>query len=757
MDHRDRLPIKVVIPQPKDRYVPPGGGGGRKIFGDPEQAKEQLVEQLAGVMSYFDRSFGEQPDLPAVARVTLKREALAKSHRPYGLLENAECPVIGTRGFGEVLVSVRSNSIRRLQTRIRSAVTKESLADISTIAGILPYSLDVVTEGIDPAELRRTAREARGRLRVQLFHHRDPQANELIRRRFYTLLHALNVPLPDELVYAPALEIFRVVLPEAELAERVASFVGVQSVTKFPRYRFGSIRTTALPVRDVHESDFPPPEADVDYPLVGIIDSGINPDDARLAPWVAARVTNENVPDDFRDYTHGSFVAALAVNAHLLNQSDPTFPKCSVKLVDALAVAADKDIGEDELLEAIDAALVAHPEVKYWNLSLGDSRPCGDLFSKLAMALDFRQDAFNTTFVIAAGNYDEEPMRGWPPGDDELADGVAAPGDSIRGVTVGSVAHICKKTSLVKVLEPSPFSRRGPGPAHTPKPELVHCGGNCDRRGRFSQTGVLSLDGTGKLAEDVGTSFSTPIVTSLLANVDHALTAPHSRALVKALAIHAATLRGQRLTTAEMHYHGFGIPPEVPEIISCSPAIATLIFEPELVPGVEFEKRPFPVPDCLIGNDGLVRGDIVMTLVYEPRLDSTSRAEYCRTNVDASLGTYTLQTDGKYRHKKEVPAEPTDVGEMYEEALVEHGFKWSPVKVYRRSLSRGIAGDSWRLAVRALSRDPGIQTPVRASLIISWIDPKGTRPVYDDVINAMVRLGWATQNLEVRSQFRISP
>src|SRR5208282_32285 len=157
------------------------------------------------------------------------------------------------------------------------------------------------------------------------------------------------------------------------------------------------------------------------------------------------------------------------------------------------------------------------------------------------------QDEYGVTFVIAAGNYRTPPFRGWPPDDLGDADRVCAPADSVRAVVVGSLAHREHSSSRVKAGQPSPFSRRGPGPLYLPKPELSHLGGNCSASGGSSQIGVLSLDGRGNVAEDVGTSFATPLVSSLVANVSHRLLGGGSRLLCRALLVHSAALRGGKI------------------------------------------------------------------------------------------------------------------------------------------------------------------------------------------------------------------
>ena len=81
------LPIKVVLPSDSDVSRPEPGGGPRKQFGEvTPEIRQGLINQLDDVEQHFRRKFSRFPNTPAVARVVLKREALAKSHRPSGLL-----------------------------------------------------------------------------------------------------------------------------------------------------------------------------------------------------------------------------------------------------------------------------------------------------------------------------------------------------------------------------------------------------------------------------------------------------------------------------------------------------------------------------------------------------------------------------------------------------------------------------------------------------------------------------------------------
>ena len=91
---------------------------------------------------------------------------------------------------------------------------------------------------------------------------------------------------------------------------------------------------------------------------------------------------------------------------------------------------------------------------------------------------------------------------------------------------------------------------------------------------------------------------------------------------------------------------------------------------------------------------------------------------------------------------------------MYEKYLVEHGFKWSPVKVFRRRMSR-TSGDRWQIQMRLLYRDEAEEEgPQHAALVVTLSDPNKTRPVYNDVVRAMAVSGWSSIDLQVSDRIQ---
>lgn len=601
MDGNELLPIKVVFPRPEDYKAPPPGGGSTKVFGVVDDAvRATFATEVRDVARYFEPSFRRPETLPAVAKVTLKPEAVAKSHRPTDLFNPDTCPIIGGNKLGEIYVCVDPRGLDRLAKKIEQGATRHVEANISTLKVIHPYGTQDILGGVTLEELQeRLVREQRP-LRVRLFRYHSPTLDAKVDALFEKVARESGIRDLSRLNYAEGLRLYRARDVEPERLVSLASFVGLQSLSLFPAYRI--VRSTSRTLGNISVNDFPPPEPGREYPLVGLIDSGTDPNNPLLQAWVAARL--DLAPKDRQDNDHGSFVAGLIAHGRRLNHNDDRFPSVSSRIVDVVAFDREGEISEDELLVAIDSGLERFPEVKVWNLSLGSSDPCNDdNFSEFGTALDERAERRGVLFVIAAGNYSRTPFRTWPPQEGiGEADRICPPADAMRGLTVGSIAHLETASTCVRLGEPSPFSRRGPGPAYVMKPELTFYGGNCDPCGQYVQAGVVSIDGHGHRAENIGTSFANPLASTLAANIDAELrtpSTPRPRPLVKALMIHAAFLRNSPLDVPRFNYTGLGCPPDIAQIINCRQSAATVIFEVPVRTKPDFGKRPFPLPPCL--------------------------------------------------------------------------------------------------------------------------------------------------------------
>lgn len=748
---KNERPIKVIRVSVDDFQDKNYGFGEKEPIRQVTPAlKNRLSSEVKSVAEYFQASFKRWPGIPAVAKVTLHEKALAKSHRPTSLLGDKTCPVIGSCNLGELLVSVTAEGLERLEKKIvNSTKTKNGTLHIATIDKIEPYEhpndcdLDMIKQS-DYYILR-------------LFDHKNRNTNRLVDKLLKEFAEELNI---EEIVkHSISSDVSFYEVKSSKNIYKLSDFIGVRKLQPMPEFTLEQNITLKKAKLKSSIGMFPPPEPDKHYPLVGIIDGGVDPNNLDIEPWVWDRLDLIQSGDD-HDYSHGNSVAGLIINGFNLNNKIEGFPKTQAEIVDVVAFPANRGLKLTELMSIIRKSVSTYPEVKIWNLSLGGESPCeDDSFSELGHFLSDLHDEYGCLFIIASGNYIDDPQRTWPPQELKGKDRISSPGDSVRALTVGSIAHRESVDSVVKAKEPSSFSRCGPGPAYTPKPEVTHFGGNCRSDLSCDDVGVVSFDENGNLAEIIGTSFSTPLVSSIAASVWHEIelngTVAPTPERVKALLIHSAMLSNRNVPSAsELKYHGFGKPSDnVIDLLTCSQNEVTFMFEVDTREGVEFGRTPFVIPKSLRTSDGKFSGEILMTLVYSPLLDFDFPSEYCRTNVDVSFGTYDKGNDGKPVHSGKVP-QVKDKSELYEKTLVQNGFKWSSVKVYRKKFPQGIKGDNWRLKLevqRRAEQEP-LENPQRAVLIITLKSLKDSAGIYSEAISEMTRLGWSSADIIVEQQ-----
>lgn len=404
-------------------------------------------------------------------------------------------------------------------------------------------------------------------------------------------------------------------------------------------------------------------------------------------------------------------------------------------------------------------------EYKVWNLSLGTDTVCSlDEFSEFAEELDNLQEKYEVSIVISAGNYTSLPLLDYPRKKPQLEVGrITAPADSVLGITVGSVSHVDYKMNGPKEHQPSAFSRHGAGPNYVIKPDLVHYGGSCSTDGAHI-TGIRSVNGAGS-AENLGTSYATPLVSRTLAQIYHQITPTPKPVLARALLTHHARdpRTGQRVPDGEENFLGFGLPAPIPYCLECTPYTSTLIFDDHLRPGYFLEWDDFPYPNSLRHKDRYF-GEIWMTVAFAPARGARWGSEYCETHISAHFGVYRDQVSretGEITTKFVglVPPEHKNPGDLYESYQVEKLRKWAPVRTYHGNLGdNGQRGNKWRLKVQLLTRH-GIEAeeafkPQPFSLIITICDPAKKAPVYDEMVRSVLNR-FQSQNLAVRAAARI--
>ncbi len=719
----NRNPIKHVKFSDVDYFQPPVHAGGnskphKDVTAEFKSELIQSIQELSEVDGFKHKV--------TVAVVELENKATAKSNRPTAIFNDKTCPFFGDVGYAKHLIEVTPSGLRELKSKISGGNSKTAIKAISAIKSISAYEVSINVNK-DVASLS-----------IRLFRFNSVEKNKKLDEDFEQLLSKFDC----EWIKHPsnAVRLYRVSGITEDMLFLLPKFAGVQSI-------MSSKCIQLKPMLKAQLGNNPPimlaPIEGKNYPIVAVVDSGISQICTPIEPWVIGR--ESCIAPAYKNDEHGTFVSGLITNSFNLNGADNRFPLCQAKVFSVEVLGND---GGDlyDIIQAMHYVAEENPQIKVWNLSLGGNSPVSKSeISAMALMLDEFQDKFNCLCVVAAGNY-EGPIRAWPP-EDKLEDGISTPGDSVRSLTVGSVAHV---DGIVKNTEPSHFSRKGPVSNYVQKPEVVHFGGNVIMNGgQPIVLGVNSIDANGNSHHDIGTSFSTPIVSAIAANLFEEIGEKATPSLVKALIIHSANLN-DTINDEHKPYYGWGKPQGCEDILAVKDYESTMVFEGKAQKSFEIEKLPFPIPDCLRTDEGKVRAEFFITLVYHPELDSQKAFEYCQMDVKVGFGKF---EDDKFN--SQVPLQNDK--HLFETDLVKNGDKWSPVKVYKKTFPNGTDITDWKLRVSVMDREgyeaEGVLIPF--SIVLTMRDIDREQPVYNEMSQLMDQYNWEVSDLVVDTQIQV--
>lgn len=719
----NRNPIKHVKFSDVDYYKPDviPGGNNKPLKEVTDAFRHELIKSIQSL-----RCVDGFVDSVTVAVVEMESNAIAKSHRPVDVFNDKTCPFFGDVGYSKFLIQVTPVGLDALASKVLNGKTKKTIKALSAIKSIKKYnvSLDV---GEDFSSLS-----------IRLFRYNSAHLNEKLDASFERFLNSNGCQWVKH--SSNVVRLYKVTNMSDLILRLLPSFAGIQSVMSSKCIQLKPMVKATLGLNP--PLFFPPIDGKI-YPVVAVVDSGVSTNFAPLSHWVVGRVSC--IAPSYKIDEHGTFVSGLISNAFNLNGFDSRFPNCQSKIFSVEVLGKD---GGDlfSIIQTMHDVAKVHPEIRVWNLSLGGSSPVSKSeISTMALMLDEFQDKYNCLCVVAAGNY-ENSLREWPP-ILELEDGISTPGDSVRALTVGSIAHV---DGFVKNNEPSSFSRKGPVSNYVQKPEVVHFGGNVLMNGgQPIVLGVNSIDVDGNSHHDIGTSFSTPIVSSIAANLFDKIGERATPSLIKALIIHNANLN-QDIPEVYKSYYGWGKPQNSEDILSVKDYESTMVFEGQAQKSFEIQKLPFPIPNCLRTDEGKVRAEFFITLVYQPELDPQRAFEYCQMDVKVGFGKV---SKGKF--SSQIPVQNESY--LFESELVKNGDKWAPVKVYKKAFPEGVNIQDWKLRVSVMDRDgyeaEGVLIPFSIILTIRDIDK--VQPVYNEMALLMDQYNWEVSNLELNNQIHV--
>jgi hypothetical protein len=775
------LPIKIFEKRKiiDDRRIEGGGDNELPKWANLSESElSRLVAEFTEVLGEVTEKLNTRPKerdfIPAVLEVEMNSHAIAKSHRgDIASLFNSgnESNFIGYIDERTLLVKVNSSTeVNKINHKLnQKEKNKKGIASISEIKKFEPrVSIEKPTKK-EP-------------LKVTLLNFNDYQLNQSIANLFEITCKRNQVQF-KKVNYTPDLIIYRVSNVSMDAFEAIKEFDAVEKITVMPTYSVTTDSFTETKINIKIKKPLPGKS----YPIIGVLDTGIK-DIPHLKPWLLPDKFIK-IPPSRIDYRHGTFVAGILVycdelegNVHVGNNG--------CYLFDATVHPGDNDtIEEYELVENIREAIEKNYKViKIWNLALGTRIESSTTdFSDFGKALDYIQERFGVLICKSVGNctnflYKKPVSR------------VANSADSIRSLVIGSVAHKKGSYDLADVNHRSPFSRIGKAPSYINKPDLTQIGGNAgiDENGQLAITGVNSFDINGNIVQMAGTSFSTPRVTALEAEIDNRIDEEFNPLLLKALAIHSAKypLHLNIPNSEKLRSLGYGIPSIVEDILFNDPFEITLILQDTLTKGnwVQIWDLPFPQE---MTDSGHYYGEIIATLISAPVLIDKQGAEYCQSDLKLRIGTYekikkrqgpTILNEWGLNENQNIldsslyPSRlrQNHIGDFARErTLIKYGDKYQPVKKYAVNLDEVTPANKrhyltppkkWYLEIEPLYRmecidqyaRDGVELSQEFCMVVTIRDNKRKHRIYDLATKLLNDNGFIHSDINLKGRVRIT-
>jgi len=462
-----------------------------------------------------------------------------------------------------------------------------------------------------------------------------------------------------------------------------------------------------------------------ELPIVAILDSGVN-FPSNFSSIVVGQWHPKLSPTG--DTAHGTKVAGNVAFRYLKQNINGNIITPRARIIDCNILTGN--IPQDIFLQRIREAVVTFENTaKIFNLSANaNGIPIeGDRMSILGYELDALQYKYGIQFIVSAGNHNlwqfEDSLANILNDDDTR---ISSPADSMLSIVVGSVVGEDHQNSLSQKNEIAPYSRRGPGFIGFSKPDIsAYAGTVIFTNGNTvvpqdDYSLVLSKDR--HLEQDIGTSFSAPIIAGDIAEICSFLP-DNDLLLAKALLYQEAKPLWDTDTSnddelAGLHnLYGRGI--SNLEYSKFSSSSRVTLLRTGFLNRKTKERVSIFMPPVLAAQKGKNTARVTVTCVSLPPVDHTKGSEYLGAFIRFSL-----------KKAGDTPEKLIPVNPEYKEGRQ----KWDTCQQYSREFSYFNSGD-WQIWLELFGRWSQKNIDIKYALVVTIEDLSGNLDIYNPIRN----------------------
>ncbi|WP_431096819.1 S8 family serine peptidase [Polaromonas aquatica] len=430
-------------------------------------------------------------------------------------------------------------------------------------------------------------------------------------------------------------------------------FFSVQSIHS-PLFSFATAATRSISATSGRRTTIPSAPIDPKLlPCVALVDLGVPRDHIQLADACRGRFVPQGAAaQTFND--HASFVASRIVFGSYPSSSalEDAIPTCS--FYDAVVGDGyENRVNDKVVMDAVRGVRGAAPDVRVFNLSIGDVRPLHafpdvEQREKRLLMQDLDNFAFanDVLVVVAAGNSQNGvlPDAEYPNHSEDVRWGLGPWAAGFNTLVCGSYVKDISAAGLVKTVGwPSAFSRIGPGLCDAPVPSFAADGGNSSDGYQFQAgMGVWGFSGAGLAEDRPGTSHAAPILAreaALAFDTLQRFCAPGSSPYAVTVRSFLALTARQTTTDAQVQdlvkrTLGFG-EASAQRIATPSSGSAVLIWQGVIETAKDVVRVQLPVPSDWLSQAG--QPILRICICSDPPVNESAQALWACRKISAVL------------------------------------------------------------------------------------------------------------------------